>query len=100
YHDAYNHFVARYGLNQVDYITLTPEQQPGARHVHHLSQSLAGARCLFTEPGADSAMASSLARRGGLVLAELDPLATRPETDSYSKLLQVMAIDLSACLGQ
>ncbi|HEY7886340.1 MAG TPA: zinc ABC transporter substrate-binding protein [Cellvibrionaceae bacterium] len=100
YHDAYNHFVARYGLKQMDYISLTPEQQPGARHVHHLSQSLTGARCLFTEPGADSAMVDNLARRGGLVLAELDPLATRPGTQSYSQLLQALALDLSACLGQ
>lgn len=100
YHDAYNHFVARYGLRQLDYITLTPERRPGARHIHHLQQALGDAQCLFTEPGAEDATAQALAERLDLTRGVLDPLGGSAHIERFGQLLQAMADSLSACLGE
>lgn len=100
YHDAYNHFVTRYGLRQIDYITLTPDQRPGARHIHHLGEALENAVCLFTEPGAGDATVEALARRLQLSVGQVDPLGGSADIQRYHQLLTAMAEDFSACLGQ
>ncbi len=101
YHDAYNHFVTRYGLWQIDYITLTPDQRPGARHIHQLGEALEDAVCLFTEPGAeDDATVAALAQRLQLPLAQVDPLGSDVDIERYHQLVTSMADAFSACLGQ
>lgn len=100
YHDAYNHFVSHYGLNQLDYITLTPEQRPGARHIYHLGEVLEGAVCLFTEPGGEDATVTALAERLQLSVAQVDPLGSGAGIERYHQLLRRIAGVFSACLGQ
>lgn len=100
YHDGYRHFVDHFGLNQVDFVSLTPEQTPGARHLYHLQQHLgAEAVCLFTEPYADTRAARELADRLGLRSAELDPLAASEHTKTYAQLLERLGQSFSACLA-
>lgn len=100
YHDAYNHFVARYGLRQLDYITLTPERRPGARHIYHLQEVLEEAQCLFIEPGAEDATVRTLSERSHLTRGVLDPLGGSANIERFGQLLQTMASSLSTCLGQ
>ncbi|UTF59180.1 zinc ABC transporter substrate-binding protein [Gilvimarinus sp. DA14] len=100
YHDGYAHFVEHYGLNQVDFVAVTPEQRPGARHLYHLQQHLPqAASCLFVEPYADADAVSDMAERLGLRVATLDPLASAAGLDSYGALLQDMGGVFSACLS-
>ncbi|WP_198147343.1 zinc ABC transporter substrate-binding protein [Gilvimarinus polysaccharolyticus] len=99
YHDGYRHFVARYQLNQVDYVALTPEQRPGARHLYELEKHLQSeAACLFIEPYADSHAALALARRVGLQTGVLDPLASDVAIADYPSLMNRLAAELVSCL--
>ena len=49
-HPAYNHFIERYGLMQLDFIAITPERHAGAKHLYYLRQ-LQSAKCVFKDEG-------------------------------------------------
>lgn len=99
YHEGYNHFVDHYGLHQLNYVTYTPEQKPGARHLAQLRKDLAGGgKCLFLEPYNDMASARDLARELNVRLGSLDPLGG-PNVSNYSQLLEQMAAAFVTCLG-
>jgi zinc transport system substrate-binding protein len=98
YHEGFGHFVSRYGLNQLDYLTYTPEQKPGARHLHQLRLILASeARCLFLEPYGDIQSARNLAQEFKLPTATLDALGS-PDVSNYSQLLEQMSNAVLTCL--
>jgi zinc transport system substrate-binding protein len=99
YHEGFGHFVGRYGLKQLDYVTFTPEQKPGARHMHQLREKLAKeGKCLFLEPYNDMQSARALAQELHLNLGTLDALGTQGAA-TYQQLLEQMAEAFSACLA-
>jgi zinc transport system substrate-binding protein len=99
YHEGFGHFVGRYGLKQLDYVTFTPEQKPGARHMHQLREKLAKeGKCLFLEPYNDMQSARELAQELHLNLGALDALGTQGAA-TYQQLLEQMAEAFSACLA-
>jgi len=98
YHEGFSHFVSRYGLHQLDYVTYTPEQKPGARHMHQLREKLAKeGKCLFLEPYNDMEFTHNLARELHLNLATLDAMGT--QSTSYGQLIEQMSAAFSACLA-
>jgi zinc transport system substrate-binding protein len=100
YHEGYQHFVTRFQLQQLGYVTFSPEQRSGAKHLYQLRNQLKGnAVCLFTEPYYDRDKASELADELGLRLGVLDPIGGE-NTQSYKELLNDMANALLACLSQ
>ena len=99
YHEGFGHFVGRYGLKQLDYVTFTPEQKSGAKHLHQLREKLAKeGKCLFLEPYNDMSSARALAQELHLDLGTLDALGTQGAT-TYAQLLEQMAESFSACLS-
>jgi zinc transport system substrate-binding protein len=72
-HPAYDHFVSRYGLQQLDYIALTPERHAGAKHLYQLRQGNI-ARCVFSDYGFPNKKASQLASDLNIPLLSLNPL--------------------------
>jgi zinc transport system substrate-binding protein len=72
-HPAYDHFVSRYGLQQLNYIALTPERHAGAKHLYQLRQGN-GAQCVFSDYGFPNKKASQLASELGIPLLSLNPL--------------------------
>lgn len=99
YHEGYAHFVARYGLRQLGYVTYTPERRPGAKHTHELHQILEQEGvCLFSEPYQERANLQELAKELDLRLAQLDPIGGS-QVKSYKKLLEEMGQAFSACLA-
>ncbi len=99
YHEGFAHFVGRYGLHQLDYVAFTPEQKPGAKHMHQLRSRLAASgKCLFLEPYNDMQALRDLARELNLRLGMLDALGTQGAT-SYGQLMEQMAGAFSACLA-
>lgn len=98
YHEGFGHFVGRYGLKQLDYVTFTPEQKPGAKHMHQLREKLAKeGKCLFLEPYNDMQSARELAQDLHLSLGTLDALGSQGAA-TYQQLLEQMAEAFSACL--
>ncbi len=99
YHEGYRHFVGRYGLRQLDYVTFTPEQQPGAKHLQSLREVLrSDGVCLFLEPYFEPPSVRNLAKELNLHLGILDALGTQNVT-SYQELLERMADAFSTCLA-
>lgn len=73
YHDGLGHWAAHYRLSGYGYITLTPEQKPGAKHLVMLRKKYANSKgCLFMEPNLESDSAEGLAKDLGLKLGILD----------------------------
>lgn len=100
YHEGYLHFVKRYQLRQLGYVTYAPERRPGAKHLHKLRQSLKNeARCLFIEPFYDSRNAQQLSEELGLQIGVLDPIGSE-HIESYSELIEAMALAFLTCLTQ
>jgi zinc transport system substrate-binding protein len=99
YHEGYGHFVGRYGLHQVAYVTYMPERRPGAKHLQELRALMAKeGECLFMEPfykvNAMEEIATSLGLRVGL----LDPIGDQ-RVSSYEQLLQHLAQGFLTCLA-
>lgn len=99
YHEGFAHFVSHYGLHQLDYVAFTPEQKPGAKHMHQLRERLAKeGKCLFLEPYNNMQSTRDLAQELQLRVGTLDALGTQGAT-SYAQLLEQMAAAFSTCLA-
>lgn len=104
FHDAYQYFERRYGLNGVGSIVLSPEQRPGAKRVTEIQKRIRElqVRCVFSEPQfppalVETVIAGSNARRGVLDPEGGAELSAGPE--AYFQLLRNLADALRTCLG-
>ena len=99
-HEGYSHFVSRYQLRQLAYVTITPERRPGAKHLQSIRKRLAkNGHCLFIEPFAETNNSlSRLAQDLDLSIAVLDPIGA--QADSYKQLLEHLSASVLACLTQ
>lgn len=103
FHDAFQYFGRRFGLNTVGAVTVSPEQRPGAARLHEIQAKIAalGARCVFAEPQFEPRLAQVAVEGTDARTAILDPLgaglADGPEL--YFELLRSNAASLEACLG-
>ncbi|MDR7088739.1 MULTISPECIES: zinc ABC transporter substrate-binding protein [Cellvibrio] len=99
YHEGYGHFVGRYGLHQVAYVTYTPERRPGARHLQELREVLAKeGQCLFMEPYYKAQGMDELAKTLNLRIGLLDPIGEQ-QVSSYQQLLQQLGQSFLTCLA-
>jgi len=102
FHDAYQYFEARYGLNPLAVIAVDPEHMPGARRISEVKAALSksGARCIFTEPQFEPRLVSTLIEGTGARAGKLDPLGLGLPSGPffYEDLLKGMADDLTSCL--
>lgn len=102
FHDAYQYYEKRFGLNAVGSITVTPDRVPGPRRLSDLRKKIndQGALCVFSEPqftsGLVGTVLSGTKARGGV----LDPLgATTPDGPAgYAALMRDIANGLTTCL--
>lgn len=103
YHDAYQYFEARFGLNATGAVTAAPDRRPGARRIAALRRQIdaTGLQCIFSEPQFRPGPAAALARDAGLRLESLDPVGVdlTPGADLYLTLLDRLATTLEGCLG-
>lgn len=103
YHDAYQYFERRYGLDNAGAITISPEQQPGLKRLRELRKLIAdeGVVCVFTEPQFEPALAKTLVAGTTARIGTLDP-ESRPDIspgpDFYFGLMRGLAKDLTDCL--
>jgi zinc transport system substrate-binding protein len=103
FHDAFQYFEKRFGLNAVGAVSLGGGRAPGARHVRALRQRIEkqGIVCLFTEPQFEPRIARVIAEGTGVRTAVLDPVGAGLETGMalYFKLMRRNATALAECLG-
>lgn len=99
YHEGYGHFVGRYGLHQVAYVTYTPERRPGAKHLQELREVLAKeGKCLFMEPYYKAQGMEAMAKTLNLQIGLLDPIGEQ-QVSSYQQLLQQLSQSFLTCLA-
>lgn len=104
FHDAYQYFERRYGLNAVGSVVLDPEQRPGAKRVAEIQTRIRdrGVRCVFSEPQFQSALVQTVIAGSPARSGILDPLGAEipPGPDAYFQLLEGLADALRDCLGE
>ena len=103
FHDAYQYFERRYGLNAVGSVVLQPEQRPGARRVAEIQKRIRDlqARCVFSEPQFQPALVETVIAGSDTRRGVLDPLGAELTAghDAYFQLLQNLLDALRECLG-
>lgn len=102
FHDATQYLEAKYGLNAVGAITVSPDRPPGARRVAEIKAKIASlnAACVFAEPQFEPRLVTTLiegtAAKAGILDPEGSRLAAGP--DLYFQLMRGLATDLLTCL--
>lgn len=103
FHDAYQYFEKRFGLDVAGTITVSPETMPGAARVDELRTKVGelGATCVFAEPNFEPAIVRTVVEGTSAKAGVLDPegsaLAEGPGL--YGDLLRGLAAGLVDCLG-
>ncbi|WP_460049007.1 metal ABC transporter solute-binding protein, Zn/Mn family [Sessilibacter sp. MAH2] len=97
FHDALGHFQQRFGLQQYQVITKTPEQRPGAKHLAELRKTLTHAQCLLVEPYYRQSQALRLRDEFALTMVEIDILGQN--ATSYSDLIKTLGHQFQQCLS-
>lgn len=103
FHDAYQYFEKRFGVEAVGAITVSPEAQPSAKRLSAIRARLTklGAACVYAEPQFPTRLIDAVTEgtkaKGGM----LDPEGTtiEPGPDAYHQLLRGLARGLKACLA-
>ena len=107
FHDAFQYFEKRYGLNMVGAITTSPERRPGAKRIAGIRARIRaqigarGAVCVFTEPQFTPSLARVVLEGTGARMGALDPLgaALPPDPGMYFALMRGLAASLLECLA-
>lgn len=102
FHDGYQYFERRFGLNAVAAVTVSPEALAGAKRIAGIRATVArlGAVCVFSEPQFEPRLIAAITEGGAARAGVLDPLgADLPAGPAhYGDLLRGMARSLIACL--
>jgi zinc transport system substrate-binding protein len=104
FHDAYQYFDARYDLDAVGTITVSPDRAPGAARIQEIRDILAerGAVCVFTEPQFEPRVVTRLVEDTGVRTGVLDPDAAAghtPGPELYFELMTDLSKSLVDCLA-
>jgi zinc transport system substrate-binding protein len=104
FHDAYQYLEARYGLSSVGSVTVSPELAPGAARVREIQELIAdrGPVCVFAEPQFEPRILTAIVEGSPARTGVLDPVGATidPGTDFYGKLMNGLADDMTACMGE
>ncbi len=102
FHDAYQYFETRFGLQASGAIAINPENPPGAKAITDLRQRIADGKvqCVFSEPQFDNKLVNVILEGSSVKSAALDPegAALEPGPALYATLLRNLSKSLVQCL--
>ncbi|MER0237267.1 zinc ABC transporter substrate-binding protein [Fulvimarina sp. MAC8] len=103
FHDAYEHFSERFGIEPEASVTLSPDRTPSAAHIAEVQGILqeTQAACIFAEPQFEPKLVDVLIEGTSTRKAVLDPLGAdlTDGPDLYFELMRNLAGSLRDCLG-
>lgn len=103
FHDAYQYFESRYGLNGAGSITFEPTESPSMGRIQEIRNTIEerGVSCVFTEPQLPRSLLSTILHGSAASSAALDPLGydLTPGPSLYVQLLETMGTTFAACLS-
>jgi len=101
FHDAYQYFEHRFGVEAAGSITINPERAPGAARLTEIREKLAtlGAACVFSEPEFEPRVVDVVVEGTSARTGVLDPLgADLPAgPDLYPTLIENIAEGIISC---
>lgn len=104
FHDAYQYFENRFGLNVAGSITVSPEVSPGADRINEIRGKLKtlDAACVFAEPQFDPRIVNVLTEGTTARQGVLDPEGANLDEGPglYRQLIQNLTTSLKACLAK
>lgn len=103
FHDAYQYFEKRFGLNPAGSISDVSAKAPSAKRLKEVRGKIkkVKAACVFREPQYDGKMVETVIEGTGARTGVLDPLGADipPGPEAYQQLLSRLSGDLKACLS-
>jgi zinc transport system substrate-binding protein len=103
FHDAYQYFDARFRLDAVGSITVSPEVQPSAKRLTELRRKIRSleAVCVFAEPYFQPRLVAAVIEDTDARAGTLDPegLSLEPGPQLYFQLMRNLAAGLKSCLA-
>ncbi|WP_128291368.1 zinc ABC transporter substrate-binding protein ZnuA [Afifella aestuarii] len=103
FHDAYQYFEKRFGLEAAGSVTVSPEVSPGAQRVSEIAAKIRnlGVVCVFAEPQFTPKLIAVVTEGTDAKSGVLDPLGAdlKAGPDLYFELLEENAAALQECLG-
>jgi zinc transport system substrate-binding protein len=103
FHDAYQYFEKRFGLNAAGSISDVSAKAPSAKRLKEVRGKIkeVKAACVFREPQYDGKMVETVIEGTGARAGVLDPLGAdiTPGPEAYQQLLTRLSGDLKACLA-
>lgn len=104
FHDAYQYFEKRFGLNAAGSITVLPEVMPGAKRVGELRAKVKelGVACVFSEPQFEPKLVATVTEGTSAKSGVLDPhgAALEDGPSLYFTLIRNMATSFTTCLSK
>lgn len=102
FHDAYQYFEKRYGLNAVGAVSVSAQHKPSAKRLRVLRQRLVreNVRCLFKEPQFPDSAVRVITEGRNIRTASLDPMGSALATgaEMYFELMRGLGRDIKSCL--
>jgi zinc transport system substrate-binding protein len=102
FHDAYQYFERRFGLEATGSVTVSPEVAPSARRLSALRRKISELKavCVFSEPQFEPRLVATITEKTAARRGVLDPLGVSIPAGPahYPTLLRNLATDLEACL--
>jgi len=103
FHDAYQYFDARFGLDVVGSITISPDVKPSAKRLAELRQRIRDLKavCVFAEPLYEPRLVAAVIEDTGARPGKLDPegMGLEPGTGLYFALMRNLAAAIKSCLA-
>ena len=101
FHDAYQYFEKRFGVEVVGALTVNPEVLPGAKQLSEIREVIEheNINCLFSEPQFNPSIAETIAQDTDVKAAVIDPLGAElnPGKDLYFDLIGNIASSFESC---
>ena len=102
FHDAYQYFENRFGVNAVGSITVSPEILPGAERIREMQNKVRAldASCVFSEPQFEPKLVATVTENTNAGTGVLDPLGASISDGPqlYFTLIKNMANSLKKCM--
>jgi zinc transport system substrate-binding protein len=102
FHDAYQYFEARFGMNPAGSVTVNPEVTPGAKRLKEIHDRIAETKavCVFAEPQFEPKYVATVIEGTKAKTAVLDGLgAEEPKgPDAYAGMMRRFVTSLTGCL--
>ena len=101
FHDAYQYFEKRFGVEVVGALTVNPEVLPGAKQLSDIREAIEheNVNCLFSEPQFNPTIAETIAKDTGVKAAIIDPLGAELNLGKnlYFDLIEDIATSFESC---